>query len=151
MGFGALATFRERLASALEGFPDLSRVVRDQGTHMEVEFPKQSASGFDIALEIADAEMRIETDRGWHEYWADPTAQDVENVLGLVRDMLSAACRLRERRACGSPYRWDLESLVDGVWRRDGTTGLLFWNYFGRRSQRIYQNDALPARSLKST
>jgi len=151
MAAGAMATFRERLTSALETHPGLPRTVRDDGRSIEVEFPKQVASGFDVSLDVSDAEMRLETDRGWHEYWADPTAQDVEHVLGLVRDMLSTACRLRERRAGRRAYRWDLESFVDGHWRQDGTTGLLFWNYFGRRSEQVYQNDTLPARALSST
>ncbi|HET9300226.1 MAG TPA: hypothetical protein VFO11_09780 [Candidatus Polarisedimenticolaceae bacterium] len=101
-----------------------------------------------MSLAVSEHEILLATDRGWHLQQPDPSEQEIAHYLGLVRDMLSTACRLRERRAGGRPYRWELESLVDGAWRQDGTTGLLLWNYLGRRSEHIYQNDTLPARFL---
>jgi hypothetical protein len=145
---GALPFFRERLADVLRGRPGLPHRLHDEGRHLQVEFPKQGPSGFDVFLTVTDGDVLLETDRGWHLQQEGPSEQQIEEFLGLVRDMLSTACRLRERRAGGRPYRWHLESFVEGVWRRDGTTGLVFWNYFGRRSEHVYQNDTLPARIL---
>ena len=57
-------------------------------------------------------------------------------MFGLVRDMLSASMRLRERRAGDRAYRWHLEFFDGSTWRHDGTTGLLLWNFFGKRTER---------------
>jgi len=75
----------------------------------------------------------------------DP-ASVVRDALGLVRDLLSAAMRLRELRAGGWPYKWILEARVSGQWQTEQTMGPLVWNYFGARSKRIYQNAHLPER-----
>ena len=56
--------------------------------------------------------------------------------------------RLREFRAGGRPYRWILEARSPSGWEVHSTMGLLFWNYFARRSESVYQNDHLTARDL---
>lgn len=63
-----------------------------------------------------------------------------------MRDLLSPAMRLREICAGGNPYRWLLEAATNHGWRVEYKMGLLFWNFLGRRSERIYRNDHLPAR-----
>jgi hypothetical protein len=75
----------------------------------------------------------------------DPTTA-VTEAFGLLRDVLSPGMRLRELRAGRMPYRWYLEAAVEGTWHTEQMMGLLLWNFFGRRSERIYQNDHLPAR-----
>jgi len=75
----------------------------------------------------------------------DP-ASFVRDALGLVRDLLSPGMRLRELRAAGRPYKWILEGRLSGQWHTEQTMALLIWNYFGVRSERIYQNAHLPER-----
>lgn len=70
----------------------------------------------------------------------------VEDALGLVRDLLSPDMRVRELRAGRSAYRWFIEAFDGRTWKVEHMTGLLFWNYFGRRSEHIYQNAVLPGR-----
>lgn len=85
---------------------------------------------------------------GFHTHFddSDDAGALVRDAFGLVRDLLSPAMRLREWRAGNVPYRWVLEVQVADGWRSEQTMGLLFWNYFGRRSERVYQNRQLPAR-----
>src|SRR6266498_3885481 len=67
-------------------------------------------------------------------------------ALGLVRDLLSPHMRIRELRAGKSAYRWHMEALHNNEWQTEGFTGLLFWSYFAKRSERILQNTTLPGR-----
>ena len=64
----------------------------------------------------------------------------------MARDLLSSDMRIREQRAGRHGYRWHAERLEGGKWVVESTTGLLFWNYLGWRSERIYQNTQLPGR-----
>lgn len=91
--------------------------------------------------------------RGVHVHFDehhDPRLHDAEELvdeaLGLARDLLSPAMRIRELCAGGKPYRWVMEYSDGAGWRGEQETGLLVWNYLGRRSERVYQNHALPGR-----
>jgi hypothetical protein len=57
--------------------------------------------------------------------------------------------RLRELLRGSSPYKWSLESLDNGLWTEEASSGLLFYNYCGQRSERIYQNKILEIRSAE--
>lgn len=39
-----------------------------------------------------------------------------------------------------------MEILNGDEWQEESTTGLLFYNYLGKRSEKIYQNKVLPPR-----
>jgi hypothetical protein len=88
---------------------------------------------------------------GYHSHFdnsPDPPKL-VTAALGIARDLLSPSMRLREWRSNGSPYRWALESRLGNTWTTDGTTGLLFWNYFGKRTEQTFQNRQLPSREQR--
>jgi len=74
------------------------------------------------------------------------TEELVEVALGLARDLLSPAMRIRKPRADGKPYRWVMESFAGKVEcrARDGVAILEL--YLGRRSERVFQNLTLPGR-----
>jgi hypothetical protein len=54
--------------------------------------------------------------------------------------------RLRTRHAGGRAYKWLLERVTGSEWRAEHVTGLLFFNYFGRRTETIRQNHQLSVR-----
>ncbi len=79
----------------------------------------------------------------------------VQETLGFARDLLSPNTRVTEHRAGAHPYRWDLErrrmvlrldGREEGEWVFASWMCLLLWNFFGRRTERIYQNAHLPGR-----
>lgn len=74
------------------------------------------------------------------------TEELVDEALGMARDLLSPDMRIRELRAGNKPYRWFMEHSDGTRWHAVHVTGLLFWNYLGRRSEHIYQNHTLPGR-----
>ena len=54
--------------------------------------------------------------------------------------------RIREWLAGGKPRKWAFEVLDDGEWVTEESVGLLFFNIFGRRTEKVYQNTVLPVR-----
>ena len=67
-------------------------------------------------------------------------------ALGLARDLLSPAMRIRELRTGNKPYRWVMECYDGAGWRGEQETGFLDRNHLGRAYERVYQNRALPGR-----
>ena len=112
-----------------------------------LEFPRSDENEFDITVRITSQEIIVYAE-GAHQHFEakDDDKGAVEDSLGLVRDLLSLDMRIRELRAGDSPYRWHIEAFRGGTWYVEHTTGLLFWNFFGRKTERLLQNNALPRR-----
>ena len=138
--------FRRAVEAVLSKHPELRHELSGDGARLR--FPRQAESGFDVEI-LIDAQGLVVHALGAHEHFAAGAAPPAElcgRALGLVRDLLSPDMRIRETRAGAKPMRWTVESRAGQGWRAEGTTGLLFFNYFGRRSERIYQNHQLPGR-----
>lgn len=144
-GFVALA--KETLATTPEVKHSWS--IDADEDHCMLNISASSDAGFSITIEVFPEEITVFMGVP-HEHFSPEGASPeelVRSILGLLRDLLSPAMRVREQRAGGSPFRWYVEMhQEDGTWQTETTTSLLFWNYFGRRSERIYQNDVLPSR-----
>ena len=100
-----------------------------------------------ITVEVYPDEVMV-TAGGAHTN-ASPDGKPDElaaHVLGYVRDLLSPAMRIRERLAGGQPFKWAIELKRDGTWETEEWVGLFFYNYFGKKSERTYQNSVLPER-----
>ena len=143
-------TFVLRAKEVLALHPDLkhSWSIDEDEDHCILDFPEACDQGFAITVEVSPAEIVV-FGKGFHQHFAreDSATKPIEQALGLVRDLLSKRMRIRECLSSGLPYRWHVESMRDGKWIEEASTGMLFWNYFGERSQRIYQNDSLNARA----
>jgi len=119
-----------------------------------VLFRKQTESGFDIKVSFdAPSQMiSLETDRGYHDHFHtekfENRAAAFSCVFGIVRDLLTQHMRIEEIQSNGRPRKWLLQAFRDGRWATESSTGLLFWNVFGRRTHVYYQNDALPPRAI---
>jgi hypothetical protein len=115
--------------------------------HAILEIEGKGDAGFDITAHIDSSEIILWSE-GWHEHYAatEPKTDFVAHMLGLIRDMLSPSMRIRETLSNGTPYKWNLENLEDGTWVVENTCGLFFWNWFGKKTEKFYSNEALPAR-----
>lgn len=137
----------EQFEQAIVAHPELS--YRWEGDMLV--FPSTSPTGFGIQIIAADDPgsidaVQVYTDTGIHQFFDGSPHEAVEDALGLVRDLLSPDMRIRECCANGKPYRWILERRAADGWHRESIMGLFFWNWFGRRSERVYQNTQLPGR-----
>jgi hypothetical protein len=141
----ALRQAREVLARQ----PDLPHRWEQHGNDQELTFFASESTGFDVTV-CFTPESVIVFARGAHRHFELIDGKDVESIaaeaLGMVRDLLSPDMRVREYRASGSPYRWDIEIYTPDGWKTTESTGLILWNYFGRRSQQVFQNQILPGR-----
>ncbi len=137
--------FRARASAILSTHPEVHHAWRQDGT---LVFPASSPAGFEVTLQPEDGEVSVFTSCGFHEHFEGEPLQAATDALALTRDLLSPDMRVRELRAGGGAYRWVLERRTSGGWTAEASTGLFFWNWFGRRSERVYQNTQLPGRLL---
>ncbi|RBP47628.1 hypothetical protein DES53_101425 [Roseimicrobium gellanilyticum] len=122
--------------------------VDDDEDHAILEIQGKGDAGFDITVHI-DSDAIILWGEGWHEHYSvtEPKKDFVAGMLGLIRDMLSPSMRIRERRSNGTPYKWTLENFEEGTWGVENTCALVFWNWFGTKTEAFYSNEVLPART----
>ncbi len=133
---------RSQARSILADHPDMPHHWRNDG----LVFSGSDLDGFEVTLQPDGQGIVVLTGVGLHEHVEGAPAEAVRDALGLVRDLLSPDMRVRELRAGGRAYRWLLERRELDRWTCESQTGLLFWNYFARRSERVYQNRWLPGR-----
>jgi len=113
---------------------------------------KSSEAGFDIVIahDPDIAILLLGTDCGYHDHFHldtfDSEANGFESLLGIVRDLLSPTMRILEVRAGGKARKWELQSLVNGGWHTEGTTGLLLWNPLAKRTEVVHVNSTLAPR-----
>lgn len=139
--FAALA---EEFVAELPRLPQKARVIVDnKETHLKI--PVIAYDGFSIELAVSNSGVELTTDRGFHEYFE--IEEDInaffKQILGLTRDLLSPQVRLRELRSNDQPYRWRLEAWDGSNWVQEFEMGLLIYNFFGRKSQQVFQNHIL--------
>ena len=142
--------FVKAAQEALSTFPEVkhSWSIAAAQTHCSLLIPKANEDGFDVRIEVSRDGIVV-FGEGAHQHFDTPESTHQEKVasaLGLVRDLLSPHMRIREFRAGKSAYRWLMQSLHNNEWQTEGSTALLFWNYFGKRSERIFKNTTLPGR-----
>jgi hypothetical protein len=161
------------LAPRLLNEAGVAHRYEERGNLARVVIPRIRHSGFDVTVEAATFGVLVRTgtlfhahfpfspyEWDWHEddgdenegeEFRDPFDPDtsrtpVEQALGLVRDLLSPAVRIRERRAAGISYHAALEVHVAGRWRRRRAVTLLCYPYWGRREERLLANTHLGTR-----
>lgn len=122
--------------------------IDDDEDHCILDIPKQSDDGFDITIEVFPSGIILSAS-GAHIHFDDikEAESTISEVFGLIRDLLSPAMRVVEQRSNEQPYKWYLESLRNGQWQREDANGLLFYNFFGKKTEKIYQNNIMQNRN----
>jgi hypothetical protein len=122
--------------------------LEDKNGACELVIPKLSDDGFEVIVIADDCEVTVYSEHIAHQHFtSDGNHEEVcQLALGLVRDLLSPAMRLRVIEVGGKPSRAHFEISRDGVWRRDGTTVLFSLPFFRKRVERFYTNRRLPIR-----
>ena len=103
--------------------------------------PPQSERGFPVELECMDYGVYPSAE-GWHGGCWDVTVWKPEDLAGSLREFLNSLVSDAELEVCYSgskPYKWILHHTFEGQ-RVADTTGLIFFNWFGRRSVIIKSN-----------
>ncbi len=146
-------TFFRMASTRLSEYPDLhhqwSGPERDGKRVLRI--PKIDDSGFDVTIECETYGLYPFAD-GWHGApWDAPhdsktTNEAVcEDCFGFLRSILCPDASLTIWYTSGKPYKWILSYLWNDTWINHKTPSL-FFNYFGRREKRVFQNRHLPRR-----
>jgi hypothetical protein len=142
-------SFVRQAREALSHFPQVKHTwsIDEDEDHCILDIPEECDSGFPITVEVYPDEIMVIAGRAHMNLDLDGEADVLAaRTLGLVRDLLSPAMRIRERLAAGKPYKWAFEFCQDGKWITEEWIGLFFYNYFGKKTEKIYLNRILPAR-----
>ncbi|MFB3897695.1 MAG: hypothetical protein ACE14V_15490 [bacterium] len=143
--------FENCAKSILEKYPNIQTKWDDNGTkRSRLTIYKQDENGFDIIVE-AETYGLYPFAGGWHGApWeigpTDTTPEKLcEQFMGFIRSLLCTDAMLEVKYASGFSYKWILTYPTEqGI--ESEVTGLLFYNYFGKRTNRIFQNQHLPPR-----
>ncbi|MFK8013467.1 MAG: hypothetical protein AB8B80_15620 [Marinicellaceae bacterium] len=134
----------------LASYEELKITWNDDNT--EVTIHEANSNGFDVSVSMDEVDLYILTDCGFHDHWRltefKNNNEALESIFGLVRDMLSENMQIKVMLTNKSPYRWILQFREENEWIDESTTGLLFWNYFGRRREEVYKNQHLMPREM---
>ncbi len=120
------------------------------GDTSKLVIPKADEAGFTVEAQ-AETYGLYASAEGWHSGAWEPTSRKetleelCSEFLGFVRTLVSSDAELEVRYAGGTPYKWTMTYGVEGGAESE-STGLLFFNYFGRRSTRVLRNQHLPPR-----
>ncbi|HSR18378.1 MAG TPA: hypothetical protein VLM39_09850 [Ignavibacteriaceae bacterium] len=116
----------------------------------EILFQKISSQGFDIIIRYDENNIYLETDTGYHDYFKvnNNFKEVLIDVMGIIRDLLTRNMRIKEYLSNNRSYKWTLQCFRENKWKDESSTGLIFWNYFGKKSEKIYFNNSLPIREL---
>jgi len=142
-------SFVRQTKEALSHYPQIKRKwsIDTDEDHCILDIPEQCNGGFPITVEVHPDEIMVMAGGAHTNLHLDHNPDELAaQALGLIRALLSPAMRIRERLAGGKGYKWVFEMYQDGHWITEEWVGLFFWNYFGKRTEKIYQNRILPPR-----
>jgi hypothetical protein len=145
--------FKRQAEAVLAAYPDVPRQWSVEGDAIRLTLPPLDRDGFSIEI-VGGVDYLNLFAGGAHEVFdlrTDSAPEVAARVLGCVRDLLSPDMQLRELAAGGRPYRWIIEARAAEGWHPEIETGLLFFNYFGERTERIYQNRQLSGRLVAAS
>lgn len=101
-----------------------------------IRYPPSSDPGFVVECS-KDNEGYTVAFGGWHEHFPD-----AETAVNCFLFCLSDRCRLKIVSRGGTPHKWIVESLEDGEWVADSTTGAFIYAFW-RRARVDYRQNAL--------
>jgi hypothetical protein len=109
-----------------------------------VRVPQRSERGFDAGL-ICEPYGIYPWAHEWHgvpwDFGPHWTARGTcETAVAFLQRLISPDARVRVLTSAGKPYRWILELRDGDAWKLYEETGLLLYNFFGSRSERILTN-----------
>ena len=128
-------------------FPEVEVHWDDTRRGRKLTIYRQEDTGFDVVVE-AETYGLYPYAGNWHgapwdpedEYWAELC----EEFMGFIFSLLCEDSRLEVRYSGEHPYKWKLIYPVEEASLSE-TTYTLFFNYFGLKSTRVFQNHHLPS------
>ncbi len=138
--------FKRLVAESLESYQHIRyEWENDENNALSLRILKQNEDGFDVSIYLDNNEITLYTVGGHHEHYSfeesESPEQHIKNILGLVRDLLSNKTRIILKLAGSKVYKVITQAWNGKQWLDEDTSGVLFFNYFGQRSEKILQNN----------
>ena len=124
--------------------------LEDKDEKCELVIPKLSERGFDITVVADDEEVTVHSEYVAHQHFtSDGNHREVSQLaMGLVRDLLSPAMRLRVVKKSGKAVQGAFEIYRQGAWQRESTTAVIGIPKLKKKDVEYYVNERLPTRDL---
>lgn len=120
----------DKIREKLEKYPVAKFKVKENS----ITFIPDTEDGFEVRL-VAQPNRYFVSYDGWHEEF-----EDENEALKCFGFGLSEKCRLKVTQRGRMRYRWLLQINVDNEWRPETETGLIFFPFWLRKSERFLQN-----------
>lgn len=133
-------SFRETVSQFAVGMV-VPGVLRNREELDVFVLPKQGIDGFETQLECMDYGVYPSAE-GWHGGCWDVTVFKPQELSTGIREFVLSILYnavLEVHFSGGKPYKWVLHYSFEGE-RAQDETGLLFYNWFGRRTVKEYTN-----------
>lgn len=141
-----VATATETIVSCLDEYPSLTveACASEFGKGGKCfKFPKFDETGFNVQLEVFNYGIYPYAE-GWHGAPWDVTAWDLDglkrSLQEFIHSVLTPAGHLGVYHSNGKAYKHVLHHAFEGSLVAD-ETGLLFFNWLGRRSRKCFVNN----------
>jgi len=120
--------------------------VKEEGEVLIFQYDAQNDSEFDVYVEFYSKTYNLYCE-GWHDFF------EYEDLLGdspvtLIKEQLisliNGDTKLKVNFSGNTPFKWELIHFnEDDNQKSLGSVGLIFYNYFGKKSQVIKMNNLL--------
>ncbi|WP_156481500.1 hypothetical protein [Microbulbifer thermotolerans] len=139
-----MSEFRNSFRNVAEEFMaslSVAAEIKSEKDRDVLRIPPQSENGFQVELECTEYGVYPSAE-GWHGGCWDVTVWKPKDLEASLREFLNSIVTDAELEICYSgskPYKWILRHTFEGQ-RVADETGLIFFNWFGRRSIEIKCN-----------
>lgn len=125
----------QKLIEKLRKYPEVTYSSTDDSITVH---PKDG-KGFSVSLGVGPRDIIVSAD-----FWPEHFDKDEEDkALDCFAFMLSDSCRLKIEYRGEKPKLWRIESLEDGNWISDSTTGLFNLEFWSPTRTEYFQNDII--------
>jgi hypothetical protein len=126
----------EKIRLRAEKYSDMVCIVKSTTLTIEAK-----AGGFPVSLEVVDEGFKVYFS-GWHELF-----KTEDEALECFSFGLSEECRLAVEYRGTSEVKWTLQTLENGSWISNSTSGLIFLAFWRKKSTGYLQNAWIKAGS----
>jgi len=125
------ASLISNIEAALQKYPHITYLA---GLY-QLEVPAQTRNGFRVWIRQRAGRYTLGFEK-WHQEFTQPAPAFDFFMFGLSR-----VCRVRVLSCGGVDYKWQVERLLDLRWVAVGESGLVFYPFWWKRTERFLQND----------
>lgn len=132
--------FRRAFEEATENLP-VPPMFQKKKDHDLVIVPKQNANGFEVCLQCFDYGVYPSAD-GWHGGPWDVTVWKPIELSTSIAEFIASVTSdavLHVHYSNEKPFKWVLHHQFEGK-RIFDETGMIFFNWFGKRTQKTFCN-----------